>query len=143
MKLFCTLQVPYGPSALFNFWPTVPTSIAYQVPSHKKGDEIFNLGPRSQIFFTKGHHGQRRTQTFDMRSCCHLPSLIMIYILLQSSTAIDLVHIAYLDSMTMTSFNIFKARVIFKKLKVNAKVQLQQWWVVVLDYYQQIIIGKN
>ena len=52
------------------------------------------------------------------------------------STAIDLVHIAYLDSMTMTSFNIFKARVvIFKKLKVNAKMQIEHgcWlWVVLL-----------
>ena len=70
--------------------------------------------------------------------CCHLPSpLIMIYILLYTYTpAIDLVLIAYLDSMTMTSFNIFKARVvIFKKLKVNAKMQIEHgcWlWVVLL-----------
>ena len=45
--------------------------------------------------------------------------------------AIDLVLIAYLDSMTMTSFNIFKARVIFKKLKVNAKMQIEQAVVLV------------
>ena len=66
--------------------------------------------------------------------CCHLPSpLIMIYILLYTYTpAIDLVLIAYLDSMTMTSFNIFKARVVmFKKLKVNAKMQIEQAVVLV------------
>ena len=70
----------------------------------------------------------------------------MIYILLYTYTpAIDLVLIAYLDSMTMTSFNIFKARVvIFKKLKVNAKMQIEAWVLVVggsfglADYY----IGK-
>ena len=46
--------------------------------------------------------------------------------------AIDLVLIAYLDSMTMTSLNIFKARVvIFKKLKVNAKMQIEQAVVLV------------
>ena len=57
----------------------------------------------------------------------------MIYILLYTYTpAIDLVLIAYLDSMTMTSFNIFKARVvIFKKLKVNAKMQIEQAVVLV------------
>ena len=140
----------------FIFGPLCPYSIPSRYLHIKKGDEIFNLGPRSQIFFTKGHHGhierrRWRTQTFDMRSrspvCCHLPSpLIMIYILLYTYTpAIDLVLIAYLDSMTMTSFNIFKARVvIFKKLKVNAKMQIEHgcWlWVVLLD--QQIIIQVN
>ena len=110
----------------------------------KKVTKSLILAPDHKSFLPKVITDTRTTtQTFDMRSrspvCCHLPSpLIMIYILLYTYTpAIDLVLIAYLDSMTMTSFNIFKARVvIFKKLKVNAKMQIEHgcWlWVVLLD----------
>ena len=125
---------------LWAIWATIPSHNIEQRYLHiKKVTKSLILAPDHKSFLPKVITDTRTMEDSNLWYaiqilCAAICPLLWLWSTFYSihTPAIDLVLIAYLDSMTMTSFNIFKARVVmFKKLKVNAKMQIEQAVVLV------------